>query len=59
MNPKASKLIKRFGIALDIAQALVAAGYGSLGSIRQATLSDLRKVKGIGRAMARRLKQDA
>jgi len=59
MNPKASKLVKRLGIALDIAKELVAAGYSSPGRIRRATLTDLQKVKGIGSATARRLKQNA
>ena len=59
MNPNASKLVKRFGIALDIAKGLVAAGYGSPGKIRRATLADLREVNGVGSVMARRLKRNA
>ena len=56
MDQATTKLARKFGVSLDVAHALVEAGYGNPTSIRRATKADLQKVSGIGPATANKLK---
>ena len=56
MSPSANKLAKKYSISLRIAEALVEKGFRNPRAIETATVSDLRKVPGVGQALAERLK---
>lgn len=56
MSPSASKLAKKYSISPEIAEALVEKGFRNPCAIETATVSDLRKVPGVGQALANRLK---
>ena len=56
MSPAAEKLSRRYGIDLELAEALVKAGFASPGAIRRATIADLVTVPGVGKATANKLK---
>ena len=57
MDASTTKLARKYGLAPDIAQELVDAGYRNPASIERATKADLRKVRGVGSVTADKLKK--
>ena len=46
MNPSAMRLAKKFGVGMEVAEVLVAAGYDCPRKVRDASDADLSKVVG-------------
>lgn len=55
MDPRARKIAMKFKLDPEVAEALFAAGYTGTTKVRNASRSDLLKVRGIGPATADRL----